>query len=45
MTLEVRTGNAAARALYAGAGFAEVGRRRRYYTDGEDAVLMTRPAG
>jgi len=45
VTLEVRTGNAAARALYAGAGFAEVGRRRRYYPDGEDAVLMTRTAG
>jgi ribosomal-protein-alanine acetyltransferase len=43
VTLEVRAGNAAAVALYAGAGFAVVGRRPRYYADGEDAVLMTRP--
>ena len=43
VTLEVAAGNAAARALYAGAGLAEVGRRPRYYPDGEDAVLMTRP--
>lgn len=40
--LEVREGNAAARALYAGLGFLAVGRRRRYYRDGEDAVLLTR---
>jgi len=39
--LEVRAGNEAARALYAGLGFREVGRRRRYYADGEDAVLLT----
>lgn len=39
--LEVRAGNEAARALYAGLGFAEVGVRRRYYADGEDAVLLT----
>ncbi|MGF1659766.1 MAG: GNAT family N-acetyltransferase [Rubrimonas sp.] len=31
MFLEVATSNAAARALYAGAGFAEVGLRRGYY--------------
>lgn len=42
VTLEVRAGNVAARALYVGAGLAEVGRRRGYYPDGEDAVLMTR---
>ncbi len=30
--LEVRVGNAAARSLYAGLGFAEVGRRAGYYT-------------
>lgn len=40
-TLEVRVGNAAARRLYAKHGFLEVGRRPRYYRDGEDAVLMT----
>jgi [ribosomal protein S18]-alanine N-acetyltransferase len=39
--LEVRAGNAAARVLYAGLGFAEVGRRPRYYRDGEDALLLS----
>ncbi len=41
VTLEVRASNGAARALYAGCGFEEVGERRRYYADGEDAVIMT----
>ncbi|MDE2933308.1 MAG: ribosomal protein S18-alanine N-acetyltransferase [Chloroflexota bacterium] len=41
VTLEVRASNGAARALYAGCGFEEVGERRRYYPDGEDAVIMT----
>ena len=41
VTLEVRSSNGAARALYAGCGFEEVGERRRYYADGEDAVIMT----
>jgi len=41
ITLEVRAGNAAALALYAGCGFVEVARRRGYYgDDGEDAVVM-----
>jgi ribosomal-protein-alanine N-acetyltransferase len=40
MLLEVAEGNAAARTLYAQAGFAEVGRRRRYYPNGEDALLL-----
>jgi ribosomal protein S18 acetylase RimI-like enzyme len=40
-TLEVRAGNAGARMLYAALGYAPVGRRRGYYRDGEDAVLMT----
>jgi ribosomal-protein-alanine acetyltransferase len=40
--LEVRVGNAAAIALYLGSGWEQVGIRRRYYRDGEDAlVLMT----
>lgn len=43
--LEVRAGNEPARALYAGFGFREVGRRRRYYADGEDAVLLTLELG
>ena len=41
VTLEVRASNEAARALYGGCGFGEVGERRRYYPDGEDAVIMT----
>ena len=41
VTLEVRASNEAARALYGGCGFEEVGERRRYYPDGEDAVIMT----
>ncbi|HEX2825440.1 MAG TPA: ribosomal protein S18-alanine N-acetyltransferase [Burkholderiales bacterium] len=43
MFLEVRPSNGAARALYARAGFAEIGLRRGYYpaTEGrEDAVVM-----
>ena len=41
-TLEVRESNIAARRLYAGFGFYEVGLRKRYYSDnGEDAVIMT----
>jgi ribosomal-protein-alanine N-acetyltransferase len=40
--LEVRAGNAAAQALYAGFGFQPVGIRKGYYkNNGEDAVLMT----
>lgn len=41
--LEVRADNAAAKALYTGAGYAKTGLRRRYYPDGQDAVLMSRP--
>jgi ribosomal-protein-alanine N-acetyltransferase len=41
--LEVRADNCGALALYSGHGFREVGRRRRYYPDGSDAVLMERP--
>ena len=41
-TLEVRTSNEAARALYRAYGFYEVGVRKRYYSDNhEDAVIMT----
>ncbi|WP_137179036.1 GNAT family N-acetyltransferase [Roseomonas sp. AR75] len=42
MFLEVSAGNDAARALYAAAGFAEAGRRRRYYADGSDALVLRR---
>jgi [ribosomal protein S18]-alanine N-acetyltransferase len=40
-TLEVRSSNAVARALYRDYGFWEVGERKRYYSDGEDALIMT----
>jgi ribosomal-protein-alanine N-acetyltransferase len=40
--LEVAAGNEAAAGLYAGFGFAEISRRRGYYTGGEDAVIMQR---
>jgi ribosomal-protein-alanine N-acetyltransferase len=39
LLLEVAEGNAAARALYAGLGFALVGRRPRYYGQ-EDALIL-----
>ena len=40
-TLEVRVGNAAARKLYEGLGFADAGVRKGYYEDnGEDALIM-----
>ena len=42
MLLEVSAGNAAALAFYAAAGFVEIDRRRRYYRDGSDAVVMRR---
>jgi ribosomal-protein-alanine N-acetyltransferase len=39
--LEVRSGNLAARALYASCGFVQVGARRGYYADsGEDALVL-----
>jgi [ribosomal protein S18]-alanine N-acetyltransferase len=38
--LEVRVGNQAATALYRRLGFRESGVRKRYYEDGEDAMLM-----
>jgi len=41
--LEVRVGNAAARAFYAAAGFAEIARRRGYYRDGSDALVLALP--
>jgi ribosomal-protein-alanine N-acetyltransferase len=41
-TLEVRSSNSTAQALYEKYGFAKVGIRRAYYADnGEDAVVMT----
>lgn len=40
VTLEVRVSNDAARALYRRFGLAPAGVRRRYYPDGEDALVM-----
>jgi [ribosomal protein S18]-alanine N-acetyltransferase len=40
VALEVRWSNRAAISLYAGCGFRDVGRRKAYYHDGEDALLM-----
>ncbi|SHI32401.1 ribosomal-protein-alanine N-acetyltransferase [Roseomonas rosea] len=38
--LEVSEANAPARALYARASATEIGRRRRYYADGSDALVL-----
>ncbi len=43
VTLEVRPSNHPARALYEKYNFSEVGYRKKYYRDGEDALLMTSP--
>ncbi len=40
VSLEVRVSNEAAISLYRGMGFVETGRRKRYYKDGEDALMM-----
>ena len=40
ITLEVRVSNDPAIALYRSFGFEEAGVRRRYYQDGEDALIM-----
>ena len=40
--LEVAHSNVAARGLYAKAGFAESGRRKAYYANGDDAIVMSR---
>jgi ribosomal-protein-alanine N-acetyltransferase len=45
MVLEVSEWNEAGRALYEGAGFSEVGRRRRYYPDGSDALVLAADLG
>lgn len=39
-TLEVRPSNSRALALYESFGFETLGRRRRYYPDGEDALIL-----
>lgn len=42
MFLEVSFANAAARGLYAGAGFVQVGSRRGYYPEDGDALVLRR---
>ncbi len=42
LTLEVRVSNENAIALYEKHGFLEVGRRKKYYENTEDAILMTK---
>ena len=42
MFLEVAPGNGAARVLYGNHGFTLVGRRRDYYADGSDALVLAR---
>ena len=43
--LEVSTRNPAARGLYQRLGFVQVGRRRGYYSDGSDALTLSRGLG
>jgi ribosomal-protein-alanine N-acetyltransferase len=43
MFLEVSEHNCPARALYSATDYAEVGRRRRYYPDGSDALVLRAP--
>lgn len=38
--LEVAEGNRPAAALYASCGFTQVGQRRRYYADGDNALVL-----
>lgn len=42
MTLEVRASNAPAIRLYESFGFVQVGIRKKYYDNSEDALLMTK---
>lgn len=41
--LEVRTGNIPAKTLYESCGFIPVTVRKKYYDDGEDALVMVKP--
>jgi ribosomal-protein-alanine N-acetyltransferase len=42
MYLEVSEANPAAEALYRKCGFGDAGRRKRYYKDGSDALVLAR---
>jgi len=41
VSLDVRAGNRPAQGLYRALGFVAVGRRKRYYENGEDAIIMS----
>ena len=43
--LEVRVDNPAACRLYESCGYAQAGRRKRYYADGTDALVLRRDLG
>jgi [ribosomal protein S18]-alanine N-acetyltransferase len=43
MLLEVSRANGSAIAFYLAEGFVEIDRRRRYYRDGSDALVLRRP--
>lgn len=45
MFLEVAEPNLAARGLYGALGFEKVGRRKRYYANGDDALVLRRLLG
>ena len=45
LLLEVRVSNVGAQEFYLAQGFNFIGRAKGYYHDGEDALLMERPAG
>ncbi len=40
--LEVRESNISAKNLYANAGYKQISVRKKYYSDGEDAVIMAK---
>ena len=40
--LEVRESNSSAKGLYVAFGFEQMGLRKGYYPDGEDAIVMTK---
>lgn len=40
--LEVREGNLPARSLYSSLGFSDISVRKKYYPDGENAVIMAK---
>jgi len=42
ITLEVRTDNQPALSLYQALGYVLAGRRRHYYADGKDAIIMSK---